>query len=140
MADSLELNTPQIETILQTMNSIIDPWIIILFGSYAKGNAREESDVDIAFLTDQKVEEYESFCMAQTLSETLGKSVDCVNLQSVSTVFQMQVIGHGKVLYCKDEVRRKYYFLRTYKEYTLLNEERAPILKQIKERGTIYGG
>jgi len=139
MADSAILNSTQIETIIQTLNSIIDPWIIFLFGSYAKGGAREESDVDIAFLTDQKVDEYKSFCMAQTLAEAIGKSVDCINLQSASTIFQMQVIGHGKVLYCRDEMRRKYYFLRTFKEYALLNEERAVILKHIKERGTIYG-
>lgn len=140
MADSLELDPTHIETIIKTLNNLIDPWIIMLFGSYAKGRALEESDVDIAFLTDQKVEEYQSFCIAQKLAESIGKSVDCVNLHSASTVFQVQVIGHGTVLYCKDETRRKYYFLRTFKEYALLNEERAPILKQIKERGTIYGG
>jgi len=138
--DSLVLNSTQIETITHTLNQLIDPWIIILFGSYAKGRAREESDIDIAFLTDQKVDEYQSFCIAQKLSESMGKSIDCVNLHSASTVFQVQVIGHGNVLYCKDETRRKYYFVRTLKEYALLNEERATILKQIKERGTIYGG
>lgn len=139
MADTLELDSTQIGTIIQTLNSLIDPWLIILFGSYAKGRALEESDVDIAFLTDQKVEEYESFCLAQKLAEAIGKSVDCVNLHSASTVFQVQVIGHGSVLFCKDETRRKNYFIRTFKEYALLNEERAPILKQIKERGTIFG-
>lgn len=140
MADSLELGSTQIETIIHTLVRIIDPWLIILFGSYAKGRARDESDIDIAFLTDQKVDEYQSFCIAQELAGLIGKSTDCVNLHSVSTVFQVQVIGHGKVLYCRDETRRKYYFLRTLKEYALLNEERAVILKQIKERGTIYGG
>ncbi|WP_425801306.1 nucleotidyltransferase domain-containing protein [Desulfitobacterium sp. Sab5] len=139
MADLLELDSPQIKTVIHTLNSLIEPWLIILFGSYAKGRANEESDIDIAFLTDQKIEEYQSFCIAQKLAELLGKDVDCVNLQSASTVFQVQVIGHGRVLFCKDETRRKYYFLRTYKEYALLNEERAPILKKIKERGTIYG-
>lgn len=139
MADSLELGFTQIETIIHTLARIIDPWLIILFGSYAKDRAREESDIDIAFLTDQKVDEYQSFCIAQELAGLIGKNIDCVNLHSVSTVFQVQVVGHGKVLYCQDETRRKYYFLRTFKEYALLNEERATILKQIKERGTIYG-
>lgn len=138
--DSLVLNSAQIKTIVHTLNKVIAPWLIILFGSYAKGRAREESDIDIAFLTDQKVDEYQSFCLAQKLSEAIGKNIDCVNLHSASTVFQVQVIGHGNVLHCKDETRRKYYFIRTFKEYALLNEERAIILKQISERGTIYGG
>jgi Predicted nucleotidyltransferases len=140
MIDPVVLNSKQIETIIYTLNKLIDPWLIILFGSYAKGRAREESDIDIAFLTDQKVDEYQSFCIAQELAGLIGKSLDCVNLHSVNTVFQIQVIGHGKVLYCKDETRRKYYFLRTFKEYALLNEERETILKQIRARGTIYGG
>lgn len=140
MTNSLVLNSTQSETIVHTLNNLIDPWIVILFGSYAKGRARDESDIDVAFLTDQKVDEYQLFCIAQELAESIGKSIDCVNLHLASTVFQVQVIGHGKVLYCKDETRRMYYFLRTFKEYALLNEERATILKQIKERGTIYGG
>jgi len=140
MTDALVLNPTKIETIVHTLNKLINPWIIILFGSYAKGRALEESDIDIAFLSDQEVGEYQTFCIAQELAKLVGKNIDCVNLHSASTVFQVQVIGHGKVLYCKDETRRKYYFLRTFKEYALLNEERATIIKRIKERGTIYGG
>ena len=140
MTDALVLNSTKIETIVHTLNKLINPWIIILFGSYAKGRAFEESDIDIAFLSDQEVGEYQSFCIAQELAKIVGKNIDFVNLHSASTVFQVQVIGYGKVLYCKDETRRKYYFLRTFKEYALLNEERATIIKRIKERGTIYGG
>ncbi|WP_088188419.1 nucleotidyltransferase domain-containing protein [Desulfosporosinus sp. FKA] len=140
MEGHLELHSEQIETIIHTLRKSVAPWLIILFGSYAKGRARGDSDIDIAYLTDQVVNEYQSFCIAQDLADLLGKSCDCINLKLVSTVFQVQVVGFGKVLYCQDETRRKYYFLRTYKEYALLNEERALILKKIKERGTIYGG
>ncbi|SDI02052.1 type VII toxin-antitoxin system MntA family adenylyltransferase antitoxin [Desulfosporosinus hippei] len=139
MIDPIVLTSRQSEVILDTLNRLINPWLIILFGSYAKGRAREESDIDLAFLTDQGVDDYQSFCIAQELSELIGKPVDCVNLYSASTVFQVQIIGYGKVLFCEDETRRKYYYVRTYKEYALLNEERTIILKQIKERGTIYG-
>ncbi|WP_088228877.1 nucleotidyltransferase domain-containing protein [Desulfosporosinus sp. FKB] len=140
MEGHLELHSKQIETIIHTLRKSVAPWLIILFGSYAKGRARGDSDIDIAYLTDQVVNEYQSFCMAQDLADLLGKSCDCINLKLVSTVFQVQVVGYGKVLYCQDETRRKYYFIRTYKEYALLNEERALILKRIKESGTIYGG
>lgn len=101
MTNSLVLNSTQSETIVHTLNNLIDPWIVILFGSYAKGRARDESDIDVAFLTDQKVDEYQLFCIAQELAESIGKSIDCVNLHLASTVFQVQVIGHGKVLYSK---------------------------------------
>ena len=35
------------------------PWAIYLFGSYARGSARPESDIDIAILTDEPLERKE---------------------------------------------------------------------------------
>lgn len=139
MSQLFNLDANKIKTIIETLNNSIDPWLIILFGSYAKGVAHKESDVDIAFMTDQEIDEYQSFCIAQELADSIGIGVDLVNLHTASTVFQVQIIGYGKVLSCKDETRRQYYFVRTFKEYALLNEERAEILKGVKERGTVYG-
>lgn len=54
-------------------------------------------------------------------------------------MFKAQVIGTSKVLYCNDEYRRMNFEMRALKEYTLLNEEREPILKRIREEGAVYG-
>ncbi|SHJ86972.1 Nucleotidyltransferase domain-containing protein [Geosporobacter subterraneus DSM 17957] len=45
-----------------------DPMFIYLFGSFAKGEGREDSDIDIAIYTDQLLPLYILFTAANKLS------------------------------------------------------------------------
>jgi uncharacterized protein len=117
----------------------LSPFLIILFGSTVKGNVRQSSDIDIAFLSDDKVsDQYEIFLIAQELASKLQRDVDLIDLSQASTVFQAQVVSTGKVIYCTDEHKRAQFEMKILKMYTKLNEERSPILKNIEESGTIY--
>lgn len=116
-----------------------NPYLIILFGSYAKGMARADSDVDIAYWSEKEPNSYHTFLLAQQLAVLLGRDVDLVDLKSASTVLRVQIIAHGKVLHCTDDKRRAYFFMRAFKEYALLNEERAVILERICKEGSVYG-
>lgn len=114
-------------------------YVIILFGSSGKGLAREDSDMDIAYLGDRKLDSYENFMFAQELAGVIGRDVDLLNLSLVSTVMKAQIITSGKVIYCSDEMRKADFFIKALKEYALLNEERVVVLQEIKRRGTVYG-
>lgn len=116
----------------------ISPYLIILFGSVIKGNLRESSDIDIAFLSEKHFSDYEIFMFSQDLADMLGREVDLVDLAKVSTVFQAQIISTGKVIYCQDEKKRMLFYMLTYKKYARLNEERQCIFDKLEERGTIY--
>jgi len=63
-----------------------------------------------------------------------------INLDTVSTVLQAQVVSKGEIVYEQDKLRRQEFFILVLKKYARLNEERAPILDRIKERGSIYVG
>ena len=76
---------------------------------------------------------------AQELADIFSREVDLINLNTSSTVFKAQVVGTGKIIYCRDEIKRMYFEMRSFKAYAMLNEERDVILKKIKERGTVYG-
>jgi predicted nucleotidyltransferase len=117
----------------------INPVVVYLFGSAARNEMRNDSDVDIAYLSDVKLSQYENFMLAQELADIFNRDVDLINLRESSTVFKAQVVGTGKRIYCSDENRRMYFEMRAFKEYALLNEERAIILRRIKERGSVYG-
>ena len=69
----------------------------------------------------------------------IGCEVDLLDLKVSSTVMKAQVISSGQVIYCADEVRRMYFYMRSLKEYALLNEERAVILQDVLRRGNVYG-
>ena len=52
----------------------------MLFGSYARGTENVESDIDIAFKTDQKVSSQEKFDLVQELEEIVKKDIDLVKI------------------------------------------------------------
>ncbi|MBN7573903.1 MULTISPECIES: type VII toxin-antitoxin system MntA family adenylyltransferase antitoxin [Clostridium] len=129
----------QLDKAIEILKKEFNPVVIYLFGSAAKDRLRDDSDIDIAFLTDNDVESYECFMKAQELADIFNREVDLINLNTSSTVFKAQVVGTGKRIYCKDETKRMYFEMRVFKAYAMLNEEREVILNKIKERGTVYG-
>lgn len=112
---------------------------VYLFGSAAKNQLKPESDIDIAFLSFLDVDEYECFMKAQELAEIFKRDVDLIDLKKASTVFKAQIIGTSSLIYCNDDVKRAYFEMRALKEYALLNEERAEIIKNIQKGDKIYG-
>jgi len=115
----------------------VSPYLIIIFGSAAKKNLRDDSDIDIAFLSDKHFDEYEVFVIAQELADALNRDVDLIDLNK-ATVMKAQIIANGEVIYSKDDRRVSEYKIRVLKEYCLLNEERQVVLQRIKERGYVY--
>lgn len=124
---------------IEILKEEFNPIVIYLFGSAARNELREDSDIDIAFLTENHVDPYECFMKAQELADIFKREVDLIHLNYSSTVFKAQVVGKGKRIYCSDNTKRMYFEMRAFKEYAMLNEEREVILKKIKERGTVYG-
>lgn len=117
----------------------VNPYMVYLFGSAAKNELREDSDIDIAYISDSSPEPYENFMLAQELADIFKRDVDLINLNTASTVFKVQVISTGKRIYCNDENRRMIFEMRAFKEYALLNEEREAIIKNIDKEGSVYG-
>lgn len=110
-----------------------------LFGSASKNQLKPESDIDIAFLSFSDIDEYTCFMKAQELEEIFKRDVDLIDLKKTSTVFKVQIIGTSSLIYCNDYVKRAYFEMRALKEYALLNEERAEIIKNIQKGDKIYG-
>ncbi|GAA0719765.1 hypothetical protein GCM10008905_08220 [Clostridium malenominatum] len=133
------LNKEFINGINEVLIEKINPYLIYVFGSAAKGLLREDSDIDIAFLSEENLSDYQVFMVAQELASSLNRDIDLIDLKKASTVFKAQILGTGIKIYCTDKTRRMYFEMRSLKEYALLNEEREIILKGIKERGGIYG-
>ena len=134
------LSDDQINTIKTFLVQVLDPFLIMLFGSAAAGQLRADSDADIAFLSDRETGSYQLFSLSQQLADLLGREVHLIDLKTASTVLQAQVVGKGKVILDKEPNRRQEFFMLVLKKYARLNEERAPVLAKIKERGTVYAG
>lgn len=127
------------QLIKETLNETLQPIIVIVFGSYAKGIAGEDSDLDIAYYSDKELSDYNRFLLAGELSDKCKVEVDLVDLKKADTVFAAQIYSTGELLYTTDEAIFYRERIKAYSMYATLNEQRAEILKGIKERGSIYG-
>lgn len=108
---------------------------IYLFGSYASGEQKENSDVDLAvLLAPSKNEKTVNFVMSDLQSElekALNKDVDLLNLRNISTVFQFQIISKGKLIFCANRFAKDEFEMLTISFYQKLNEERKEITKNL---------
>ncbi len=134
----MHLSAEQLQQIEDYLIKTLDPYLIMLFGSSVNGSLRADSDVDLAYLSDRQLSAYDLFMLSQQIASLLGRDVHLLDLNQVPTVMQAQVIAKGKVILDRDTSRRQEFFILVLKKYARLNEERAPILAKIKERGSIF--
>lgn len=122
------------EIIKNILSDALAPSLIYIFGSISKDKVRKDSDIDIAILTDRQIDEYKLFILSQKLADVLKREVDLVDLKKASTVFKIQIIKTGKLIYNSDNLRKMYFQMRAMRDYALLNEERMEIINKIKSR------
>lgn len=116
----------------------IDPIFLYIFGSAVEGYFREDSDIDIGFFSDKKINGYDIFMIKEELADILKRDIDLVDLKESSTVFKAQVVGKGEVIYSRNENILSEFRIRSYREYSFLNDEREEILERVKKEGKIY--
>ena len=130
----------EIQRIVSLLRERTGACLILLFGSQAQNRARMDSDVDIAFAGEKKLDPYGVFLLGQELAALLGCEVDLVDLAQASTVMRAQIVSAGRILFCADETKRQRLYLQIYREYASFNERRGEILKAVLERGSVYAG
>jgi predicted nucleotidyltransferase len=76
--------TPHQERIIKSVTERINPKMVGVFGSYARGEQLADSDLDILIDFDTNVNLLDLIGLEQELSEQLGIKVDLVTLRSVN--------------------------------------------------------
>jgi|CeladaMinimDraft_18_1061708.scaffolds.fasta_scaffold05178_2 predicted nucleotidyltransferase len=125
--------------LIDKLVSRLDPCFVILYGSAAKGEIREDSDIDLAYYGDMRLSPYERFVMAGELARIAGRDVDLVDIREADTVFALQIFACGVPLHIRDEneyIRQK---IKAFRMYADLSEKRVPVLETIKKRGSVFG-
>lgn len=86
---------------------------IILFGSYAKGTATEESDIDFVVHYGDHCRGLKCIEFQSKLEAVLGKEVDVVNIKQVPHYLTRDILKEGLILYdvdrTRDEIIRRNY-------------------------------
>ena len=113
-----ELN---IEALVAYLAAQPDVLAAYLFGSYARGDARPDSDVDLAVLlsTTDEMERFERRLeLIGAVGEVLGRrSADLVVLNDSPPLLTHQVLTHGRLIAERDRMARVEFEVRAGKIY-----------------------
>lgn len=114
----LQQNNKKIEKFLEKQGVILS----YLFGSMARGEAHKESDVDIAILFSEKINDKKYLKKEGELiiffsSFFPKREINIVNLNISSPLLRQSVILEGEIIYLKNELIRIFFEMQTLKEY-----------------------
>lgn len=107
-----------------------------IYGSFADGSARADSDIDIAILPDRPLDGWDMLERAADLR--LGREVDLVDLSAVSDLLQHEATARGVRVAARDSVRCDMF--ETAAMSKRLDQQRMlrDWMRDIRERGTVY--
>lgn len=123
---------------VEYLKNEINPFAIILFGSYSRNTQNKESDIDIA-IKGNNIDLKKIYELKQKLEDISQKDVDLVDLDDISDVFRYEILMNGIKLLCQDDYKFDLYKLDMCREYLELNESRQDIIQRVKNGGSIYG-
>ncbi len=136
----MPLNTEALVNCLAAQPDVLAAY---LFGSYATGEARPESDVDVAVLlsgTDEMERFERRLRLMGEVEEALGRRpADVVVLNDAPPLLAHQVLRHGRLIFERDQAARVEFEVRSGQVYTDLVPMRQffreALFHEVKEAG-----
>jgi predicted nucleotidyltransferase len=122
--------------VLELFPDLLGVW---LFGSFALGSARPDSDIDIAILAEHPIEQdWDYLGKLGRLSLRFGRMVDLVDLRTAPPLLRFEVFSDGIRIAARDPVACDFFETTAVSAYQRLNVERREVMEAIHERGTVY--
>ena len=110
-----------------------------IYGSFADGGARKDSDIDIAILPERELElDWDYFGRVGELTMRLGRDVDLVDLRKVPPLLRFEVFSAGVRVAARGPVACDFFETSSVSAYQRLNVERRELMDAIAARGTVY--
>lgn len=109
--------------------------LLYIFGSYAKNNAGKLSDVDVAVLSEHKLDLKKYTELSSELQEKMeDEAIDLVDLRGSPAHFTHRVLKEGKCLYAKNVEARIDFETRSEMEYYDTHYLRQEYLSALERR------
>lgn len=142
---SMSLNAKTKDIIINYFAKKPEVTAIYLYGSRARGDAKRNSDIDLAALvTDER--KYPGFgipqvVFGQDLSKLTGRKVEVQDLKTCSVDFSHRVLTEGKLLISNNEKARIAFeerVLRVYFDMKPALDEYYKSLSEITKKGELH--
>lgn len=76
--------------------------VAVLFGSYAQGRAKADSDIDLGIAFERALTLDEQLELVQKLSVITKREIDLVDLRKANGVLLQQILNHRKTIVNRD--------------------------------------
>lgn len=139
------MNNPSNRDRLATARDVLLDWLpgawaVYVYGSFARGDAGPDSDLDLAVLLppDQALEM--PWDIATRVAERVRREVDLVDLRRASDVLRMQVLKHGRILHNARPGEVLAWEAQAITRYAHYRREVAALMDQFRHTGVGYAG
>lgn len=105
-----------------------------IYGSFAHGRARRDSDLDIAILPDRALDSWERIERALDVGARVHRDVDLVDLRKVSPVLRFEVVTRGLRVAARDPYAADVMATATIAMFQRLNESQREHLALVEAR------
>jgi len=112
---------------------------VYLYGSHNTDFADYNSDWDFEFLHRPVIEPVILWEVKSNIESKVQASIDLVDLYLSSTLIQIEVIKKGRLIWSNDDYEVATFEYMAISLYQKLNLERTCVLKDLHQRGNIYG-
>lgn len=119
----------EIKRIIIENLSVVEPRLIIIFGSTAKGEEFPDSDIDIAFLSKKKIDDVARFELQEEIAYKLQKDVDLVDMDKANDVINFEIVTKGEIIFKEEGTEIEKYIDLVYLRYLQLNDDRREIIE-----------
>jgi predicted nucleotidyltransferase len=107
-----------------------------IYGSFADGSARKDSDLDIAILPDRPLDGWD--ILERAVDVRVGRDIDLVDLSVVSDLLQYEATARGVRVAARDPVRCDLFETAALSKWLDQRRMLRDWMSDIRERGTVY--
>lgn len=112
--------------------------IAYLFGSYADNSYNENSDIDIAVIYKENVDEYDHAGKSLDVSKIFGyTNVDYIDLEKTTVFLQFEILKKGKLIYCENEEKLTEFNKKVERQYIEMDYERKKYIDYVLNEGEV---
>ncbi|MBM4253752.1 MAG: nucleotidyltransferase domain-containing protein [Deltaproteobacteria bacterium] len=112
---------------------------IYLYGSMARGEGRDDSDIDIAIMRLAPIDASLALELRTELGAALSRDIDLLDLRRTPTEMAFQAVTDGILLHGESDPAVALYENSIMSMYAALQLERREIIADIVARGSVYG-
>jgi predicted nucleotidyltransferase len=102
---------------------------VYLYGSILNTSFNQESDIDIAVITEDRIDPVNLYDIGADLSVLTKRDIHLVDFVAATDTLRIEILKNKNVIFCNNDEKRLYYEMIALTSYQKLNEERKIVIR-----------